>query len=651
MARYRYKALPNGLKTSYIRLVTIHPGVAADDIVISLHIEPFTPHDPPMYEALSYTWGSRKQPKTVYVGKSDKAALRVTRSLRAALEHLRYQSRERVMWIDALCIDQANDVEKGPQVAMMGQLFEYASRVVVWLGPEGKNSSVAMERLEYIGSQVDVDWGGMHRISPANAEGVDRDIASPTGKLPLNTEESIAIADLLWRGWFDRLWIRQEIFVAEDKAIVCCGPKQMPWSVFRKVLRLFYSKRPEPGNVTSLLEDRLVKIGGLVFQMRRTDIMSMRGAFDWALCSDPRDYIYGIRALLFQDQQGLCGEPDYSKSTAQVFSDLVRGYMTTYQNGLTIIRQCELSRRSPPWSGPSWVPDWSTRANYQWLHDSFASSQIRGWFSFPEPGVLQVLGVSTTVIEETWAIPKFYVQGWNVGLAFLQDIAPDAPRTAEYLSGSTVVRALARCLVFGAVSDFMHVRDGNYPTTEKAEAVLLRLLTEGQLVPDDYTMGSDVQRFFKRMDWGSGGKSFVRCTGGYVGVAPPSTQVGDEIFVVVGCQQPLVLRRKTSHGPHRYSVVGECYVEGCSRAEPLLGNLPSHIGFELTTSSKAPGWSRRFRDIRSEETISEDPRLHRLGVDLGSFRAHLAEDSDALLSLAPDDLMARVKDLRRIELV
>lgn len=636
--------------------MTIHPGVSADDIVVSLHIEPFTQHDPPQYEALSYAWGSRKSPRTIYIGASDRATLRVTPNLRTALQHLRFPDRTRVMWVDALCIDQANDVEKGPQVAMMGQLFECASRVVVWLGPEQDRSGVAMERIAHIGSQIDVDWGGIHRISPANFEGVDRNIAHPTGELPVNSEQAIAVSRLLHRGWFDRLWIRQEIFVAEDRGVVCCGPQQMPWLVFRKALRLFYSKRPEPGNMISLLEDRLHTIGGLVFQLRWADILLMRGSFEKALCSDPRDYVYGIRALLLPDQQDLCGAPDYSRSTVQVFSDLARGYIQKYPNGLTIVRQCELPAGLSCWPGPSWVPDWSsTRASFQWRNDSFASSQIRGWFAFPEADVLQVLGVSTAVVQATRAVPKFYAGDWSVGIAFLQSIASPSCQATGYPSGGSLLRALARSLVFGAVADFAHVRDGNFPTSQAAERVLLRMLTAGQLLPDDHTMGSDVQRFFKRMDWGSGGKNFIECTGGYVGVAPRSTKAGDEVFVVVGCQQPLVLRRQigggVGGGGHRYTVVGECYVEGCARGEPLVGRLGDEVGFMLEPSPTRAGLSRVFRNLQTGDVSREDPRLVRLGVDLGRFRAQLADDCDAMLRVAPEELMARIDGLERIDLV
>lgn len=100
-----------------------------------------------------------------------------------------------------------------------------------------------------------------------------------------------------------------------------------------------------------------------------------------------------------------------------------------------------------------------------------------------------------------------------------------------------------------------------------------------------------------------------------------------------------------------YSVVGECYVEGCVRAEPLLGNLPDHIGFSMIPSTTTPVWSWVFRDLRSGELFREDPRLDSLGLDLEHFRAQLTEDPKTMLSVAPEVLMARVNSLRKLDLV
>lgn len=534
---------------------------------------------------------------------------------------------------------------------MMGELFARAAHVVVWLGPEANGSAVAMDRLSYIGSQIDVDWEGIPRITPAaNVEHVDHSIADPNCDLPLDMKQSAAVVSLLNRGWFDRLWVRQEILVAEEKAIVRCGPHQMPWPVFRKALRLLYSKRSKLDNVVYLLTNRLRTIAGFIFQLRWTNILSMRNVFDDALCSDPRDRIFAIRSLLLEDQRALCGQPDYTKSTVDVYSEFTRNYITTYPNGLTILNQCELSQLSPGWSGPSWVPDWSTKSSFHWGKDTFASSQLSGIFEFPEPGTLRVLGVSRTEVTDMQPAPKFYNNDWSRAIEFLRRIAQQLSMTATYPSGGTLLRAIARTVVCGAILDYVYHPDGNYPTSEIAEAEVRRFVSGVDLVEEDYRVGSNAQRFLKRMDWGSGGNNFIMCSGGYVGVAPPFAKVGDEVFIIVGCQQPLILR-KHPEGSNRYSVVGECYVEGCARAEPLLGNLPDHIGFSWKEGTAMIWWSRRFRDLRSGKLYREDPRLESLGVNLDEFRRQLAVDPETMLTLSPDVLQERIAGLRYIDLI
>lgn len=149
-----------------IRVATIHPGVGDDNVLVDLHIESFTIHSLPRYETLSYVWGSTEAPQLVYIGDCDRTTLQVTANLKTAMQHLRYLDQERVMWVDCLCIKQSDDIEKGAEVARMGELFAWAAHVVVWLGPEANGSGMAMERLEYIGSQVDVEWAACIESRP-----------------------------------------------------------------------------------------------------------------------------------------------------------------------------------------------------------------------------------------------------------------------------------------------------------------------------------------------------------------------------------------------------------------------------------------------------------------------------------------------------
>ncbi|CAJ2502312.1 Uu.00g097060.m01.CDS01 [Anthostomella pinea] len=62
------------------------------------------------------------------------------------------------MWVDALCIDQGNTIERGSQVLRMGDIYKLAQRVIVWLGPAAGDSDYAMSLLRDIASKIKVDW-------------------------------------------------------------------------------------------------------------------------------------------------------------------------------------------------------------------------------------------------------------------------------------------------------------------------------------------------------------------------------------------------------------------------------------------------------------------------------------------------------------
>ncbi|KAI6351571.1 hypothetical protein MCOR25_009866 [Pyricularia grisea] len=98
------------------------------------------------YEALSYTWGYEDEANEstnhtiIMNGKNH----HVRKNLFNALSSIRLDHRDRIVWIDALCIDQDNPHERNHQVAQMAQTYECAKRVLVWLGigNERKNSVI-----------------------------------------------------------------------------------------------------------------------------------------------------------------------------------------------------------------------------------------------------------------------------------------------------------------------------------------------------------------------------------------------------------------------------------------------------------------------------------------------------------------------------
>lgn len=71
----------------------------------------------------------------------------VTVNLHEALLRLRDPAIERIIWIDAVCIDQDDDTEKTHQIGLMSKIYGQANRVIIWLGEalphgwEGQKSS------------------------------------------------------------------------------------------------------------------------------------------------------------------------------------------------------------------------------------------------------------------------------------------------------------------------------------------------------------------------------------------------------------------------------------------------------------------------------------------------------------------------------
>jgi hypothetical protein len=125
---YTYTSLQH---TDSIRLLELLPGVKGSPL--SCNLTEVQRSNSPKYEALSYAWGEPVFSHTVQEVISN-ARLSITVNLHDALQAIRHQRKPRVLWIDAICINQLVLKEKNHQVASMGKIFVDAWRVVVWLG-------------------------------------------------------------------------------------------------------------------------------------------------------------------------------------------------------------------------------------------------------------------------------------------------------------------------------------------------------------------------------------------------------------------------------------------------------------------------------------------------------------------------------------
>jgi hypothetical protein len=132
-----------------------------------------------LYEALSYVWGNPDEKLPIFIGKQ---RFDVTVNLHAALSRLRNHSIERILWIDAIGIDQENQEEKEHQIQFMARIYNQANRVIVWLGETAEDSDLALEEIRVAGEKKSAS---------------------------LNETSQHALLALLQRPWFRRIWVRE----------------------------------------------------------------------------------------------------------------------------------------------------------------------------------------------------------------------------------------------------------------------------------------------------------------------------------------------------------------------------------------------------------------------------------------------------------
>jgi hypothetical protein len=137
---FQYQSLAG---SNQIRLINIL--YREQESAIELELEQVDLNSDHRYECLSYAWGHDDCGRFITVNGS---SFLVSSTLYVALEHLRYRSQECKLWIDAICIDQANTSERNSQVAIMRQIYRNAARVIIWIGPATESSEQAMAFLK-----------------------------------------------------------------------------------------------------------------------------------------------------------------------------------------------------------------------------------------------------------------------------------------------------------------------------------------------------------------------------------------------------------------------------------------------------------------------------------------------------------------------
>lgn len=184
-----------------IRLMILQPSDDPDSALEFLFSQEHISHFRGQYEALSYTWGEARFLHSVYHLGSEKSLLSITSNLHEALLRLRYSHKPRVLWVDAVCINQTDDVEKALQIPLMAHIFRGAYRVMAWLGPVESGS--AAERGMNVLSNVSSRWTDPRDRQLGYEMGFD-DFAALNPSTDFQTQMD-SVGELLSLPWFSRL--------------------------------------------------------------------------------------------------------------------------------------------------------------------------------------------------------------------------------------------------------------------------------------------------------------------------------------------------------------------------------------------------------------------------------------------------------------
>ncbi|KAB8263574.1 heterokaryon incompatibility protein-domain-containing protein [Aspergillus pseudonomiae] len=229
MAAFTYSKLPPG--TDMTRMLRLFPHKDSNAQIRGELIEyelSNTDGRKHIYEALSYVWydgeeSRDKEPRSIIL---NDCIFPVTRNLFAALVHLRNHQLDRVLWIDAVCINQSDNDEKERQIPFMRTIYAQANCVIVWLGEARDNSDEAFERIRFLAEDglkhQSFSDGGMTDDSSDEVFSTDSDeFLADVSTVQNTTIEDCACSMLLQRNWFRRIWVLQEVGVARCISIMC----------------------------------------------------------------------------------------------------------------------------------------------------------------------------------------------------------------------------------------------------------------------------------------------------------------------------------------------------------------------------------------------------------------------------------------------
>jgi Heterokaryon incompatibility protein (HET) len=204
---FKYEAL---LNKDFIRVLHLLPGESNERIECRLHtLSRLEAND--NYEALSYTWGESNEQSAIVCNNK---LVKVSANLYDALRALRYPHETRILWSDAICINQEDSTEKGHQVKRMGNVYADATGVLAWVGMD--DEGIAEDAFNLIRDT------NKYMHAELEKHGDIHEIPTITSDCPIDFDRSRweKVGKFVGLPWFDRLWVLQEAALAKRCTLI-----------------------------------------------------------------------------------------------------------------------------------------------------------------------------------------------------------------------------------------------------------------------------------------------------------------------------------------------------------------------------------------------------------------------------------------------
>ena len=584
----------SSLDSEEIRLLKIRPGsgnLSGDLITIRLSDVDST--SPIEYEALSYFWGVKRPTKVIQINYD--FWLWIKPNLEDALRTIAKRPMESLLWIDAICINQDNNLEKNHQVQLMKLRYQRAQGVLVWIKSPGFISSES--KIFTTTTEALQQLANAHRLGRDSKwlahylESMSLELNQHASALELLHVKNIKLWHVLVRffdhDWWRRVWVRQEIAMSQN-ATVLCGNSTVDWKDVAAVshwLKLFWTDLDSKTREGGTKHRSGVYSGEDLEFFRQTleregyglDFLTMLNHARNCEASDPRDIVFAILGMI-KESQDIC--VDYNQPVAEIAKQAFRK-LVSESGGLESL----IFSQNPQCNGgiPSWAPDLYSEFSAQPSRSTNRSSSLYCASDSLREASCFFLGEGNTL---TMSVNFF---------DSVQKTSPAYPTKMSSYALNKAVKTARECVFEWLV---------NMRIDQKYE-LLMRTLTRDRDIRGRRLMsnadGLDWGRFFRIEHLGVGvttefqylarairqfqgpaddeeesvawlrlcaeaiqNRRVVMTEGERIGLVPAETEPLDVLCIMDGLDVPLVLRKRDSGS---YILIGEAYIHGAMDGE------------------------------------------------------------------------------------